>query len=199
MPARSHIWCASHSMRRAEAQVVEQRRAQLLDDPALERHAGVERFQRAAQLDRDVAVALAQPLLGPGHVHLRGDEHPAQLVVDVAREARLLLLAHHLQVVGELRELAGAPLHLRLQPLALGHELAALLLALAHLAPQQPPHDEEQRDGEPGHHLHAQPRDLDVALPALRRSRRGASRAARRSRPPPGGSAPSCAGRCPCS
>ena len=116
--------------RRGQAEIVEQRGSKLLDDPALDLHAVVERLQRPLQLRRRFGIAPLDALLHPGHVHLGADEHAAELVVDVAGELRLFVLANDLQVVRQLRQVGGALLDDRFEPpLVLLHAAAALARA----------------------------------------------------------------------
>ena len=94
--------------RGAEPEVVEQRRAQVLDDAALHGDAVVERLEGARESRLGLGIGLADRLADGGDVHLRADQDAAHLVVQLAGDARLLVLAHRLQVVRQLGELGGA-------------------------------------------------------------------------------------------
>src|SRR6185312_9333521 len=152
--------------RGGEAEVVEQRGPQLLDDATLERYAVVERLQHARELPRERRVAIAERLGHGRHVHLGADEDAAELVVNVARQPRLFLLPHRLQVRRQLGELAGALAHLALEPLALRRREAPAFILLANFAAREQPDDEQQRDRARRQPLHGEAREVDVLLPA---------------------------------
>ena len=107
--------------RRPQALVVQDAGAQVGDDAAQVQHRRVDLPPHAlafGQQRRRVAQAARQPV----GVHLQRHQLRAQLVVDLARDARALLLAHRLGMVGALAqprqriaELARALAHARLE------------------------------------------------------------------------------------
>ena len=104
--------------------------------------------------------------LGPGHVHLGRDEDAAEFVVDVARELRLLLLAHELQVVRQLDQLGRPLLDLELEPGPVFGQRGTPRLVRGLVAPHQDPHHRGERDGERRHQQHADAGEEDVGVPA---------------------------------
>ena len=73
----------------------------------------------------------AEPWLQAGDVELGRREQRAELVVQLAREPALLVLAHRLHVLQKIAQLPRARVDLALQRIALGLQRQALLLALA--------------------------------------------------------------------
>ncbi len=79
--------------RLGEAEVVEHQRPQVGGDAARGAHGLVEHAAHALGALRRIGVAGGQPLAQPGEVHLQRGEQLPELVVQLARDARLFLLA----------------------------------------------------------------------------------------------------------
>src|SRR5689334_3218026 len=114
------------SHRRREPEVVEQRRAQVLDDAALEVDALVDHSRQARHAVAELGI-LSLVRDQPREVHLGRREDAAQLVVQLAGEALLLALRVGLQEGREGRQLARARGDVLEDPLLLGEERAQLL------------------------------------------------------------------------
>ena len=92
---------------RAEAQVVEERRPKILDDPALDLDRVVDRRHDAGE--PGALLVAAGELVGDElQIDLGRRKGPAHFIVDLARDLRLLLLLHPLQVMRQSGELGGA-------------------------------------------------------------------------------------------
>src|SRR5512132_2385654 len=90
----------------ADAEVVEQRGPEVLDDPALHRDGVVERGADARETRCDRAVAL-EAVGDELQIDLGGGQRAAELVVELARHALLLVFTHVLLKARKLGELRG--------------------------------------------------------------------------------------------
>ena len=125
--------------RRLQTQVVEHARPQLRADAPRARDRVVDQLLHVAQLRQQARLrALGQVATQPGHVHAQRGQGLAQLVVDLAGDARTLLLAHPLEVRAQVTELLARAAQLLLGPPPLGHvygdaeQLGRAPLAAAH-------------------------------------------------------------------
>jgi hypothetical protein len=116
-----------------EADIVEQRRSQLLDDAAFQVDAGGEVLLHAVQALAQLHILRIQALFGPRDIHARPHQQSAELIVQLASERCLLALGDTLQVRGELDQLAGARLDFTLELGALLAQAHRQLLATAHV------------------------------------------------------------------
>ena len=114
-----------------QAQVGQGGRAQVLDDAALEGDAAVERLHQVADALAHVRGAEVDLGFEARHVELGCRQQRAQLVVEFARQMSALVLAHLLQVVGQLRQRGRALAHQGFEAVAL--VALDLLLALVGL------------------------------------------------------------------
>ena len=108
MPVRWAKFCTSHSQRRHEAQVVEHQRAQVGRRSAASTATVLveQRLHRARAWPRRLRAARRGSLAQPRDVHLQRGERLPELVVQLARDAALLLLARSSSARAEL---AAAP------------------------------------------------------------------------------------------
>ena len=109
--ARRRPLLAQDTQRRAEAQVVQRRRPQVLDDAALQRDAGVQRGVQVRHALDDFGPGLHQARTHAREVQLRGGQQAAEFVVQLTRQVAAFVFAHRLQVARQVAELAGAAAH----------------------------------------------------------------------------------------
>ena len=127
-----------------QAELGQQRRAQVGHHLALERDALVQRVEQAVEAAAQRRHRLGRQLArDPAGVELGGGEQGAELVVQLARQARLLGFAGVGQVGGEAAEFLRAVGDLGVQALVfraqqLGHAFAQAVLAVEH-------HDQHQQ------------------------------------------------------
>lgn len=114
--------------------------------------------------DRD---ARAQPV----QVHLGGGQEGAQLIVQFARQARLLVLGHTLQVGGEVRQLPRALAHHAVELLAFLFELVALPLGGGQAPGVLHAQHHQQDDVDRGDQRDAVARQRQIALGVLQAAR----------------------------
>ena len=91
------------------------RGTQLVDDAPLQIDAGRQVLLHPVQALLEVGVVAGEMLFGPGNIHARADQQPAELVMQLTREACLLALGDALQMRRQLDEFAVALLGLALE------------------------------------------------------------------------------------
>ena len=121
--------------RGGEAEVVQHQRAQVGRDAARGGDGGIEQLLHGGELVRERARRRLEVLAQPPHVDLQRRERLAQLVVQLARDAPLLLLAHRACREGEAADLLARGAQVLLGAHALGdvaqdHRVVALAALL---------------------------------------------------------------------